>query len=156
MRFACSGIGNRFRLDHVLGLSLSTLPSTAAEQEAIDEALAESDAEVGTMPESEGMIVAVNAGAVTADFYEDQADIPDFKAGLAMMRLVMSSEDDAAQAIAVVEHRWQSMSSLYTQQPFTGIMEIDSTAVDGDVAEIDFVQVRSPKIWWSSRISCHS
>ncbi len=152
--------------DPVLGLTLSTLPDTtvsavaatpslfgpprvqtAEEQEAIDALLDESDADVGSMPEIDGMIVAVNAGAATADFFEDQSMTPPDGAGLAMIRLVTISPEDAEQAIEVVEHRWNSMSSLYTQQPFIELMAIESTSVDGNIAEIDFIQLRSPKVW---------
>lgn len=155
-------------LDPVLGLSLSTLPGTTVSamaltpgpvegplnldpeiQEAINETIEESDAAVGAMPPIDGMIVGVLAGAAPADFYEEQGITPDPEVGqgIAVARLVMVSAADAEQALAVAEHRWNSMNSVVTNDPYTEIMEIVSTSVDGNIAEIDFRQLRSPNTW---------
>ena len=116
---------------------------------AFEESLQESAAEVGPMPAVLGMFTGVLAGAVPADFVEGEGENPPGAnvAGTAVVRLVMGSEADAEQAITVVEQRWNSLNSLRIQEPFTSLMEIISTSVAGNVAQIDFHQIKSPGVW---------
>jgi hypothetical protein len=135
----------------LLGGAILSPSLDAAAQEALFETLAESDAEVGPMPISMGVVIGVTAGAVAIDEDLDDApyDAPDFSAGegLALVRLVMRSPGDAEQAVSVVDYRWNTMNSLYTEEPYSELMEIVSTSAEGNVAAIDFAQVRSPTVW---------
>lgn len=151
-------------LDPVLGLPLHTVPDTtvsaiaatpgmfeplSAQTPETQELIDESNAAVGAMPPIEGMIVGVEAGAVAAEFYEGQRATPDPEVGggIALVRLVTTSASDAGQAMAVAGHRWNSMNSIRTTQPYTELMEIVSTEVKGAVAALDFRQLRSPNVW---------
>jgi hypothetical protein len=155
-------------LEPILGLPLYTLPDTTVsaiaatpdlfgppraqtqeQREAFDEQIGESVEAVGAMPTIEGMIAGVLAGAVPADFHAQRGatPVPDAGQGTAVVRLAMTSAADAAQALVVVEDRWNSMNSIHTNEPYGDLMEIVSTSVDGNVAEIDFRQLRSPNVW---------
>jgi SepF-like predicted cell division protein (DUF552 family) len=60
----------------------------------------------------------------------------------------MTSAADAEQALAVVEHRWNSMNSIRTGQPYAELMEITSMSIDGNIAVIDCRQLQSPRVWF--------
>jgi len=119
-----------------IGFSASTTPEMEGEFDGLIE---RSDAEVGAMPRYEGLVTALGAGAVATE--------GDGGAGEAMVRIVTSSPADAEQVLAVVEFRWTEGTSLRTSQPYTDLMAITGMSVDGNVAKIDFEQLRSPAVW---------
>jgi hypothetical protein len=119
-----------------IGFSVGTTEDMAGEYSDL---IVQSDAEVGPLPRYSGLVTALGAGAMAS---EDGGD-----AGGAMIRMVTSSPADAEQVLAAVEYRWTEGASIRTGQPYTDLMEITNLAVEGNVAAIDFRQVRSPAVW---------
>jgi hypothetical protein len=108
-------------------------------------------AEVGPMPPLQGAIAAVEAGAylIESDWSEsgtrEETVRPD--AGTVCLRLATSSPEDAAQALTVIEQRWEKLNSLMLQVPYAEIMEIIEGSTNGDVVELTFRQLRQPQAW---------
>ena len=119
--------------------------------DALESSFADSDAAVGPMPASKGVVFGVTAGAVQVDENLEDApfEAPDFDAGegLALVRLAMDTVADARQAVKVVEYRWGTMNSVLTAEPYRELMEIVAASAEGEVATIDFAQTRSPTVW---------
>jgi hypothetical protein len=131
----------------------NTLPPTTDPEvtEALESSFADSDAAVGPMPASKGVLFGVTAGAVQVDEGLEDApfEAPDFDAGegLALVRLAMDTVVDARQAVKVVEYRWNTMNSVLTADPYRELMAIVIASAEGEVATIDFIQTRSPTVW---------
>nr|MBA3275917.1 hypothetical protein [Chloroflexia bacterium] len=144
--------------DPVFGASLRTLPATTVSAIALSAAavgfsidvdpgqagplndlIVQSDAEVGSMPPYDGLLTAVDAGAVTTEVGGG--------AGTAMIRIVTGSGEDAEQAANVVEYRWTEGASLVSGQPYTDLMEITDLSVDDNVAMIDFELAENARVW---------
>ena len=142
----------------VFGSSLRTLPETtvsaialsaaavgvssnvdSGEAPPLNDLIVQSDEEVGPMPAYDGLLTAVAAGAVASEGGGG--------AGTAMIRIVTSSSEDAEQAARVVEYRWNEGMSLVTGEPYPDLMEITDLSVEDTVAQIDFDQVRTSRVW---------
>ena len=111
----------------------------------------ESDAATGPMPESTLLLFGITAGlsAVPADTTQGTPEPPNVDAGegLVVIRIATASDEEAAQAVAVVEHRWSTWQSMVTPAPLEEFMTIVSTGTEGAVGMIDLVPTASSGAW---------
>jgi hypothetical protein len=133
------------------------LPELFREQ-LLDQFEAEAAA-IGEFPEVGSAIFAITGGALGVGFPGENGATPDASpvseasesdGGVIQVRLKLDSEDDAVTAVAGVEERWNTWSSILTQEPFTDLMTIitaEPHPADPTVAAIDFRGVRTNRIW---------
>lgn len=111
-----------------------------------------SDAAVGPMPQALGLLLGITEGLTVIPPDEEVVlPTPDTSAGegVVVARLVMASPDDAAQAARVVEHRWNTWSTLATREPFSDLMALQDASSSGEVALFTFTNQRAPRAWYS-------
>ena len=139
-----------------LNLNSLLLPEQLEETSALIE---ESDANIGAFPEPESAIFAITGGTTGPDFVATGEGTPaaspvgestETDGGVVQVRLQLTSEDDAATAVAAVEYRWNALSSARMGAPFTELMTIITAEPDpivGTVAAIDFREVQRAGTW---------
>jgi hypothetical protein len=106
-------------------------------------------AESGPMPLYLTIVAGITAG-LSAPVMADGTPTPVEPApgtGLAVVRLGTATEADADQAARVAAYRWESSTSIATNEPFVNSMRVQSAGADGTVAEIVFDRVRRPAAW---------
>ena len=124
--------------------------ATREQIDAFESQLAEADDRLGPMPPIRGLVAGVNEGATLVDFEwgPDGTSVePRENAGTCFFRLGTGSEDDAVQAADVAAGRWESLDSLVVKVPYLDLAEVISHGADGNVAALDLVQLRSPRLW---------
>jgi hypothetical protein len=128
-------------------------PVIASEEqlEEFESQLAQSDDRLGPMPAITGLVTAVNEGSTLVDFEWRPEGTPVAEptadAGTSFVRMCTQSEEDAVQAATVAAGRWESLDSLVIKVPYLDLAEVVSHGAEGNVAMIDFIQLRSPGLW---------
>lgn len=137
-----------------MAIPASALGISPFEIEAVDAQTDEIEAiraEFGQMPPIQGLIAAVNEGAIIADsdWSPDGTPVatPRSDIGAAFWRMNAATPEDAEQIRAIVEARWNRLRSLATGLPYTDYMGITATRVVDSVAEIDFQMLTNPTFW---------
>jgi hypothetical protein len=116
--------------------------------------------ETSPIPEYDQALFAITAGAVGEDFTPtgegtaaaapiDDGAVAD---AIVQVRLRFASEDDAVSAIASIETRWNSMTSIVSARPYTDVMTIVAAQpdpADGAIAAIDFRPIEHPAVWYN-------
>jgi hypothetical protein len=146
-------------LDPDFGLSLNALPETTVSAMAVrwgSENRPDPVEGAPEMPPYTALLLGVEAGAVAPGFDPNgtPAAVPDsVDAGVAFARLVMDSAEDAETALEVVEERWTTLNSIRTELPYTDLMEIRDSSVEGNIAQIDFTMLGTPSVWLTMVLS---
>jgi hypothetical protein len=162
--------GESLMADPATGSLVATLPETVASAIALqptalastpfdleegalqEDELAAIAAEFGPMPPIQGVIAAVNAGAmlIDSDWGPNGTPVatPRPDAGTAEFRLQLGTAEEAEQARVVFTERWQRLNSLVSGAlPYAEIMELSQSSTVDDIVELSFRLLRSPNSW---------
>ncbi len=120
------------------------------EQESVwADAMTESVAEVGPMPPWSTMILGATAGLRPTGPDSEPIEFPagPDPEGTVIARIQAASQNDAEQIGRVVEHRWNTGTSITVSVPYAELMSIADVGTDGSIATIDFSPVQNVGAW---------
>ncbi|HYJ13458.1 MAG TPA: hypothetical protein VEW66_07700 [Thermomicrobiales bacterium] len=114
--------------------------------EAVEQRLAPLSEEFGPMPALQGMISAVNAGAMPLRG-KTGSDTVSSDAGAACFRIQYENYAAATQAATVFARRWEKLESPLIGDTYESLMSLEAITVDGSVVSADLTQRELPEVW---------